>query len=568
MVWAYAYTPQIWPPVLTIILLIVLATYAQRRRSVPGAIPFMISCLFAALWMAGSVMEYLALDGTTKFLWVKFQVSFQLPYITATTCFFLEYTWPGRWLTRRNLVLLSIPVLLILGLLLTNNLHHWIWRDFIFEGGRLPLLGAGAWFAIAYAYGLAVGNIIATARLFNRSPQHRLPAAFMLTGLVLAYTTYLLQRIYILQPNLLLDVLGVAFASLMYIIALFGFRIFDPVSLAHRTAIEQLQAGILVLDPQGRIVSLNPAAEGILGVSEKKAKDHPVKAFLPACPDEPLAENGEIEIKFDHRASQETRYYTLSISPLKDWRGLEVGRLLMLRNVTEQKKAQAQIVEQQRALATLNERERLARELHDSLGQTLAATHLQASTAKLLFARGEAAQIGECLDILTDTTLQAEADMREYLLGTQTVISVEHPFFAALRGFLERYTRQYNLPVELSVPLELEEQGVPQTAAIQILRIIQEALSNVRKHARATGARIDFTVSGDLLQIAICDNGQGFDPTAMAAEQAGGFGLISMRERAEGLGGCLEVITQPGQWTRVIVKVPVGRSGDRVKGKE
>jgi signal transduction histidine kinase len=167
--------------------------------------------------------------------------------------------------------------------------------------------------------------------------------------------------------------------------------------------------------------------------------------------------------------------------------------------------------------------------------------------------------MSECLDILADITLQAEADMREYLLGTQAGISVDHPFFAALREFLGRYTRQYNLPVELRVPPELEEQGVSQTAAIQLLRIIQEALSNVRKHARATSARLAFTVTGDLLQIAICDNGQGFEPTAMAAKQAGGYGLRSMRERAEELGGCLGVISHPGQGTQVIVKVPVTR---------
>jgi signal transduction histidine kinase len=149
--------------------------------------------------------------------------------------------------------------------------------------------------------------------------------------------------------------------------------------------------------------------------------------------------------------------------------------------------------------------------------------------------------------------------MREYLMGTQTVISVDHSFFATLREFLGRYTQQYNLPVELSVPPELEEQRVPQTAAIQLLRIIQEALSNVRKHARATSARLAFTVTGNLLQIAICDNGQGFEPSAMAAEQAGGYGLRSMRERAEELGGCLKVISHPGQGTQVIVKVPVTR---------
>jgi PAS domain-containing protein len=302
MTWNYAYTPQIWPPVLTALFLVVLAIYAWRRRTMPGALPFMISCLFAALWMAGSVMEYLALDGTTKFFWVKFQVSFQLPFDTAVTCFILEYTWPRRWLTRRNLALLSISPLLVLGLILTNDLHYWIWRDFRFEGARLPLLGMGAWFAIAYGYGLAMVNITVSAWLFIRSPQQRLPAAFMLAGLILGYTAYLLQRAFILHPDGLLDVLAVAFAFLLYAIALFGFSIFDPVSLAYKTAIEQLQAGILVIDPQERVAGLNPPAEHILGVSGKQAKSQPVKAFLPAYPDSPSVETGDLDFEINHKA--------------------------------------------------------------------------------------------------------------------------------------------------------------------------------------------------------------------------------------------------------------------------
>jgi len=91
----------------------------------------------------------------------------------------------------------------------------------------------------------------------------------------------------------------------------------------------------------------------------------------------------------------------------------------------------------------------------------LAAAHLQASTAKLLLARGEVAQVNECLDNLADTTLQAEADMRGTCWG-QTMTSADRPFFATLREYIVRFTRQYGLPVELSVPLELEEQEMPQ----------------------------------------------------------------------------------------------------------
>jgi signal transduction histidine kinase len=224
--------------------------------------------------------------------------------------------------------------------------------------------------------------------------------------------------------------------------------------------------------------------------------------------------------------------------------------------------------QQQLLLATLRERERLARELHDSLGQTLAAAHLQASTARLLLAQGETAQTDQCLEYMADMTLAAEADVREYLLAVKTAFSPDRPFFETLQEYVRRFSQQYSLRVELSIPLQLEAHGLEPAVEVQLLRIIQEALSNVRKHARAKKAQVIFSVSGLMSQIAIIDDGQGFDPAAIAARQAEGFGLQAMRERAEALGGSLEVISQPGEGTQVIVKVPLEKDGVRRSAKK
>jgi signal transduction histidine kinase len=233
--------------------------------------------------------------------------------------------------------------------------------------------------------------------------------------------------------------------------------------------------------------------------------------------------------------------------------------LLLLHDVTEQRRSQVQILEQQRALATLNEREHLAHELHDGLGQVLAAAHLQASTAKLLLDRGETTQVGECLNILADTTLQAEADMREYLLGAQSTFPADYPFLTTLREYLKRFTRQFNLPVELSATPDLEGQELPQTVAVQLLRIIQEGLSNIRKHANARCAQVSLTLSGARLLVIISDDGLGFDPSSVVTQPGSGFGLRSIRERTEALGGVLQIDSAPGKGTRLVVNVPVSR---------
>ncbi len=111
------------------------------------------------------------------------------------------------------------------------------------------------------------------------------------------------------------------------------------------------------------------------------------------------------------------RHYTLSILALKDFRQLEIGYLLMLRDVTEQKHVQAIVLEQQRASAMLQERERLARELHDSLGQVFAFINTQGQTVTRLLGRGDIPTAIAYLDRLVDVAREADLDIHESILG-------------------------------------------------------------------------------------------------------------------------------------------------------
>ncbi len=562
MTWTYAYTPQIWPSLLTLLFLLAMFFYSFRRRSVPAVLPFMAGCLLSAAWAVGSLLESASVDLGSKIFWVKFQAACQLPAATTATCFVLEYAWPGRWLTRRNLALLSIAPLLVLGLIITDPLHHLMWLSFRLDGPAVtPLLNLGGWITIIYSFGLVILSLTVFTWLFLHSPQHRWPVAIMVAGHIGIRTVYVLEKVSLIKTALPLDLIGLAFIIIMYALALFAFRILDPIPLARQTVIEQLRDGMLVLDPQGRLVSLNPAAEKILGAPLKHVQGRSIVELFPDLtkPGSPIAGAADQSkfVEMTVSLKGEAHSYELDFSPLHDFRSLPVGHLLLLHDVTEQRRSQAQILEQQRALATLSEREHLARELHDGLGQALAAAHLQASSAKLLLNRGETTQVGECLDTLADTTLQAETDMREYLLGAQSVVSAGHPFLVTLQEYVKRFARQYSLPVELSVLPELKGQDLPQTVALQLLRIIQEGLSNIRKHAHASCAQVSLATSGELLQVIISDDGLGFDPSAVVTQPGAGFGLRSIRERAEALGGAVQINSAPGKGTQVAVEIPV-----------
>ena len=182
------------------------------------------------------------------------------------------------------------------------------------------------------------------------------------------------------------------------------------------------------------------------------------------------------------------RQYLLDTTSLKDWRGVEVGSLLMLHDVTDQKKAQALLLEQQRALAILAERERLARELHDDLCQVLAFISTQGRAIEQALAERESGQAGAFLSRLIAAADEANVDLRESILSLRAPLG-QQGLVPALQDYLQRYEQRYGLHTELVIPEGGLAGAFEPVAEVQVLRILQEGLTNTRKHAHAAVCR-------------------------------------------------------------------------------
>ena len=102
----------------------------------------------------------------------------------------------------------------------------------------------------------------------------------------------------------------------------------------------------------------------------------------------------------------------------------------------------------------------------------------------------------------------------------------------------------------------MKEQGLDSRVGVQLIRIVQEGLANVRKHAQASAAQVVFTLNAGRIQVRIEDDGVGFDVARFFKAEDQGFGLRSMRDRAEAIGGTFQILSAPGCGTRVIVEVP------------
>ncbi len=553
MSWRLEYTPYIWPAIASPAFLGVLAVYGWRRRSVPGALPFAALTMCGLQWALGSALELASTDLAAKLFWAKFQSAWLLPTATAGVWFVLEYADLRRWLVRRNFVLAAVPPLLWFLLALTNDSHHLLWSGFSFEGSVHFVYNTAAWILLVYAYSLGLTTVLVFAWLFWSSPLHRVPVALCLCGQIIARAGYGLRMAGVspvphVDPLILSFDLGAA----MYSIALFRFRLFNLVPIARGTVIDQMCEGMLVLDRERRIMDLNPAAEKILGVPAARARGAGLADLLPGCR---VGEQAEITLG----AGEATRHYAVHHSAISDRRGLRVGAAILLDDITLQKQAQAQLLEQQRALATLQERDRVARELHDTLGQVLGYIKMQAAVAETYLERDEHEEAKRRVARLAVAAQDAQSDVREYILGTRAVVSGVAPLVPALRDHLRQFGENYGIDTELNVSPELADRVFEPMVGAQLLRIIQEALANVRKHARACRVDVRIGIQDGRVEATVQDDGGGFDPAAV--QPAGGhrFGLQVMQERAEEVGGAVHVHSAPGAGTRVVITIPLGK---------
>jgi len=553
---SYQYTPYIWPMVTAIGLTAAVGIYSWRHRSVPGAAGFSFMLFFWVLKLMASTLGLTAGEFLTKVFWFQIERSFLLPAVVAGLAFALGYAGLDTWLNRRTLALLAIPALLLVPLSFTNYAHHLTWTHMWLDGRIYYNPGVLAYPLLAYGLLVDIATLSALIWLFIRSPFHRWLVGLIFLNMFIAHTLFFLNEAGV-NPVKPLDPLDLAanFICPAYFVALFHFRMFEVVPVARNRVIEQMRDGMLVLDAETRISDINEAAQKLLCVTRSKVIGCDIVQALRAFPDllklvrDPSAMDGEVSI-----GDTNPRWYRVNLSPLVHRNGLRLGQILLFDEITDSKKAQWQLLDHQRRVATLEERERLARELHDGVCQMLAAAHLQAEAASEFLARGQTSSVETCLNHLVRVTQKAKESVREYLLGVKRGVDVEQSLLFALRQYIQRYSRKYGIHTELVAPPELEEKGLDSPVEVQLQPIIIEALRNIRKHAGAHSAQVIFAFYDGRVQVTIEDDGRGFDPLTLGENQ--GFGLRSMRGRAESVGVRFDLNSSPGKGTKVFLQVP------------
>ena len=222
--------------------------------------------------------------------------------------------------------------------------------------------------------------------------------------------------------------------------------------------------------------------------------------------------------------------------------------------------ATARLADELRASAVETERVRISHEMHDGLAQLLGYVSMQADAAAALLKKGDTAGAEKSVDDLSASARTVFQDVREGILALRSQIYPDKSLHRALSEYLEHYRTLTGHTVEFEWNVPKDEFDLEPTYEVQLLRIVQEALTNIRKHAEASHVSVSFGASDGTVSVTIRDNGTGFQVDGTRRAGRPHFGLQVMKERAESIGGTLEVVSDAGEGTVVSVQAPSPKS--------
>jgi PAS domain S-box-containing protein len=363
---------------------------------------------------------------------------------------------------------------------------------------------------------------------------------------------------------------------------------------------------IFMADVDGSVLSWNTGAEKIFGYSQDEIIGRAADIlFTPedraaGVPEKEMAtarEKGRASDERWHMRKDGSRFYASGVmAPLYD-QGVLVGYGKIARDLTEAKKLEEELRRYRTQLETLveertaaleemnvslrqeiidrqraeeerigllrlivttqeEERSRIARDMHDQLGQQLTALRLKIATIAEDSSLGPA--LAREIEGLQESAARLDSEVGFLAWELRPAALDDLGFVAAIRNFVAEWSRHYQIPAELHAG-NVEGKRLTPEVETNLYRITQEALNNIYKHAEANNVNVVVERRKDEMLLIIEDDGKGFEPAdnRPGKESGSGLGLVGMRERAAIVGGTLEIESAPGNGTTIFAKVPI-----------
>ncbi|MDR3600061.1 MAG: histidine kinase N-terminal 7TM domain-containing protein [Desulfosporosinus sp.] len=561
----YIYTPAIWPFLATISMNLSMTFYSLNSQRKNGGTAFVITLLFSLLWGVGTAMEISTTNLESKLFWAKIGFPAYTFGPLAWLIMVLQVTDSRRWTSTKRLLLLGIIPVITVILVWTNDFHGLIWQTVSMGNvGRFYYLTVkhGLWFWIhaAYSDGLNLFSVVLIIRFWRKkAPLYGRQFRYLALSILFVM---LVNVAYVLGIGPHIDTTPIAWSisSLFITWKLFRNNLFDLVPIARSSVMESMTDCIVVLDLKNRIVDMNPSTRHIFNC--KAAPNIGLSALdffakWPALQETILEEREYVE--FEYMLNKKYRYYETSCLPIKNERGNLLGKFLIIRDVTEKKITEDKLLQQRQEIAVKEERERMARDLHDNLGQVLGFVNVQSQVITEYLKHDQLQTAVRCLQRLTEVAQEAHQTVRETISGMRGDMTIREKktsdLFKEFDKLVSLFEQNYGITVEIDYN-GADRFKYNSKATVQVLNIIKESMINIIKHSRASAIKIIFKENCDGLNIAVIDNGCGFDVKGTLSNPASNYGLLFMKERAVEIGGCLNMYSEIGKGTTVKIQIP------------
>jgi PAS domain S-box-containing protein len=334
----------------------------------------------------------------------------------------------------------------------------------------------------------------------------------------------------------------------------------------YRELFENARDAIYVHDLEGRYISVNHAAEALSGYTRDEILGRHFAEFVAqehigqvrACLLAKLESEGETTYEVEVIAKDGRRVPVEVSSRAIYENGTIVGVQGTARDITERKQAQdtLRMFSRQLIEAQEDERRRIARDLHDQIGQALTAVKMNLYTVQRVCNAPEATH---CLKDNIDAVDEALRLVRDLSVDLRPPLLDDLGLPTALCWYVDRYEKRAGVTTEVVVDLPNQNERFSRDLETACFRIAQEALTNVARHARATHVLLQLTRTPATLEMVVRDDGAGFDPEALRkrARRVATLGLVGMQERANAAGGVLAIHSRLSRGTEVRFTVPV-----------
>lgn len=539
---------------LVIAILEALTVYLYQFRKISGAVLLVYCQVCKIFWILGRVQVAQSPDLPSKLFWLKIPEGMGILLIYFWFIFIVKMCQPKRILSVFQHLVSGVAGCLLLIILLDDWLG-WYKGPSALKGQILTVaFGPVGSVTLIFCYLLNLICFALSGYWIMKVRGLRRQQAVALS--IIPLFSFLGNIIGYLPPfsGFLPQLTGFLLSGIYTTWAFYRWRVYSILPLAREAVADNMIDGLLVVDDKGYIADMNPAAQKIFSGSPVTVdgRFHEAVAAWPVLAgiDET---SGARPLEADRNFGPERRFYQIHPLLLKTPQGNLLGKTIIFKDITGQKRDQVKMMEQEKALTILIERERLGRELHDGRGQIWNYLNVGLQTVRSLLKNGRIEDGGKQVDRLIGIVKEQNADARESIVGLKRKTDSGNSFITNLQEYLSWYEKSNGIATLLILPPEPIAELLSHLIEVHLLRIIQEALTNVRKHAKARQVRVVVQRDGNTVTVLIEDDGCGFDPALVPAEQ-GSFGLQIMAERAAEAGGRLRIESRPGAGTAVRVQ--------------